>query len=153
MKILHIVPGLDEPTNGIARAAKRIAAEQVALGHEVICVETREFVSSSTSNSHSELQLSNYDVAFVHSMWLASRLLRPTARQAGRSSPPIAAGTWTAISRRITSAASQCSQHRSKKHPTDTHHSTLIPHRSPRWAQRRRSGSARISTGQRMSDG
>ena len=34
MKILHIVPGLEEPTNGIARAAKRIAAEQVALGHD-----------------------------------------------------------------------------------------------------------------------
>lgn len=66
MKIIHIVPGLDEPTNGIARAAKRIVAEQVAQGHEVICVETREFVSSSTSN----LNLSSYDVAFVHSMWL-----------------------------------------------------------------------------------
>ena len=66
MKIIHFVPGLNEPTNGIARAAKRIAAEQVALGHEVICVETREFVSSSTSN----LNLSSYDVAFVHSMWL-----------------------------------------------------------------------------------
>ena len=70
MKIIHIVPGLDEPTNGIARAAKRIAAKQVALGHEVVCVETREFVSASSSNSHSELQLSTYDVAFVHSMWL-----------------------------------------------------------------------------------
>lgn len=66
MKILHVVPGLNEPTNGIARAAKRIAAEQVALGHEVVCVETREFVSSSPAN----LNLSSYDVAFVHSMWL-----------------------------------------------------------------------------------
>ena len=72
MKIIHIVPGLNEPTNGIARAAKRIAAEQDALGHEVICVETREFVSSSPSlsTSTSNLNLSSYDVAFVHSMWL-----------------------------------------------------------------------------------
>lgn len=66
MKILHVIPGMNEPTNGIANAAKRIAAEQEKLGHEVKCVETREFVSSSTSN----LNLSSYDVAFVHSMWL-----------------------------------------------------------------------------------
>ena len=65
MKILHIVPGLDEPTNGIAVAAKRIAVEQVSLGHDVACVEAREFVSSASA-----FNLNLFDVAFVHSMWL-----------------------------------------------------------------------------------
>lgn len=64
MKILHVVPGLEEPTNGIARAAKRIAAEQGAD-----LVETRDFVSSSSSNFHSKLQLASYDEIWVHSNW------------------------------------------------------------------------------------
>lgn len=72
MRILHVVPGLNEPTNGIAVAAKRIAAEQRASSAttpgqgQVDIVDTREFVSTSTSN----LNLSSYDEIWVHSMWL-----------------------------------------------------------------------------------
>ena len=67
MKILHIVPGLNDPTNGIAVAAKMIAAEQSKSKHEVEAVETRDFISPSF-NFNSKLQL--VDEVWVHSMWL-----------------------------------------------------------------------------------
>ena len=63
MKILHVVPGLNEPTNGIAVAAKWIAEGQKQGGDEVEVVETREFVSST-------FNLNFYDEVWVHSMWL-----------------------------------------------------------------------------------
>lgn len=63
MKILHVVPGLDEPWNGIAGAAKDIARSQ---GADV--VDTLQFLSSS-SHSNSELQLSSYNEIWVHSNW------------------------------------------------------------------------------------
>ena len=53
MKILHIVPGLNEPNNGIAVAAKLIAAEQLKSGNEVEVVDTREFAFSSARPSTS----------------------------------------------------------------------------------------------------
>lgn len=63
MKILHVVPGLDEPWNGIAGAAKDIARSQ---GADI--VDTLQFLSSS-SHSNSELQLSSYNEIWVHSNW------------------------------------------------------------------------------------
>ena len=51
MKILHVVPGLNEKGNGIAVAAKLIAREQAKAGAEVEVVDTREFVSSSVQPS------------------------------------------------------------------------------------------------------
>ena len=62
-KVLHVVPGLDEPWNGIAGAAKDIARSQ---GADI--VDTLQFLSSS-SHSNSELQLSSYDEIWVHSNW------------------------------------------------------------------------------------
>lgn len=64
MRILHVVPGLKEPANGIAVAAKLIAREQQAD-----LVETREFVATSSSTSTSKLNLSSYDEIWVHSNW------------------------------------------------------------------------------------
>ena len=58
MKILHVVPGLGDPANGIVAAATRLAAEQRALGDEVS-------VSASCTVADSRLS----DVVFVHSMW------------------------------------------------------------------------------------
>ena len=58
MKILHVVPGLGDPANGIAAAATRLAAEQRALGDEV---------SVSARCTAADCRLS--DVVFVHSMW------------------------------------------------------------------------------------
>ena len=58
MKILHVVPGLGDPANGIAAMATRLAEEQRALGEEV---------SLSTSCTVADCRLS--DVVFVHSMW------------------------------------------------------------------------------------
>ena len=58
MKILHVVPGLGDPANGIAAAATRLAEEQRALGDEV---------SVSPSCTAADCRLS--DVVFVHSMW------------------------------------------------------------------------------------
>ena len=62
-KVLHVVPGLDEPWNGIAGAAKDIARSQ---GADI--VDTLQFLSSS-SHSNSELQLTTYDEIWVHSNW------------------------------------------------------------------------------------
>lgn len=74
-RILHVVPGLGDPTNGIAVAAKLIAAEQSKSKHEVEVVETREFVYSSVQPLTCNLQpLSAYAEIWVHSMWLPMTL-------------------------------------------------------------------------------
>lgn len=61
MKILHIVPGLDDPTNGIAVAAKMIARRQD--GELFDCSDC------------SIVRLGDYDEVWVHSMWLPRTLL------------------------------------------------------------------------------
>ena len=61
MKILHIVPGLNDPTNGIAVAAKMIAWRQDG-----------EFFDCSDC---SIVRLGDYDEVWVHSMWLPRTLL------------------------------------------------------------------------------
>ena len=58
MKILHIVPGLGDPANGIAAMATRLADEQRALGDEVV-------VSAGCTTSDCR----QADVVFVHSLW------------------------------------------------------------------------------------
>lgn len=58
MKILHVVPGLGDPANGIAAMATRLADEQRALGDEV---------SVSASCTAADCRMS--DVIIVHSMW------------------------------------------------------------------------------------
>ena len=58
MKILHVVPGLGDPANGIAAAATRLAEEQRALGDEV-----------SVSSSCTAADCRQSAVVFVHSMW------------------------------------------------------------------------------------
>ena len=58
MKILHVVPGLGNPANGIAAAATRLAEEQRALGDEVV-------VSAGCTTSDCRQS----DVVFVHSLW------------------------------------------------------------------------------------
>lgn len=61
MKILHLVPGLDDPTNGIAVAAKMIARRQD--GGFFDCSDC------------SIVRLGDYDEVWVHSMWLPRTLL------------------------------------------------------------------------------
>lgn len=56
MRILHLVPGLSNPANGIAVAAKIIAAAQGA-----------DLLDCSQSGA---CELSQYDEVWVHSMWL-----------------------------------------------------------------------------------
>ena len=58
MKILHVVPGLGDPANGIAAMATRLAAEQRTRGDEV-----------SMSASCTAVGCRMSDVVFVHSMW------------------------------------------------------------------------------------
>ena len=58
MNILHVVPGLGDPANGIAAMAMRLADEQRALGDEV---------SVSPSCTVDDCRVS--DVVIVHSMW------------------------------------------------------------------------------------
>ena len=60
MKILHIVPGLDDPTCGIAVAAKMVARRQLKDGHVVECVGYCDWTKS---------QIGNADEVWVHSMW------------------------------------------------------------------------------------
>ena len=60
MKILHIVPGLNEQWNGIARMAKDIAAKQSAD-----IVDMREWV-----NGCKDERVEGYDEVWVHSNWL-----------------------------------------------------------------------------------
>ena len=74
-RILHVVPGLNEGDNGIAVAAKLIAAEQSKSGDEAEVIDTRGFVSSSVQPSTFDLQpLSAYAEIWVHSMWLPMTL-------------------------------------------------------------------------------
>ena len=61
MNILHIVPGLDNPFNGIAVAAKLIAGEQAAE-----MVDVREFGKIK--------DLAKYEEVWVHSCWLPMTL-------------------------------------------------------------------------------
>ena len=61
MKILHVVPGLDNPFNGIAVAAKLIVGEQVAE-----MVDAREFGKIK--------DLAKYGEVWVHSCWLPMTL-------------------------------------------------------------------------------
>ena len=61
MKILHVVPGLDNPFNGIAVAAKLIAGEQAAE-----MVDAREFGKIK--------DLAKYEKVWVHSCWLPMTL-------------------------------------------------------------------------------
>lgn len=58
LKILHVLPGLNDPANGIAVAVKRLAEEQRALGAE-----------TSVAESCSLDDCRAFDVVFVHSMW------------------------------------------------------------------------------------
>ena len=55
MRILHLVPGLSNPANGIAVAAKLIAAEQGADLAD--CRQVKDCT------------ISQYDEVWVHSMW------------------------------------------------------------------------------------
>ena len=61
LNILHVVPGLDNPFNGIAVAAKLIAGEQAA---EI--VDAREFGKIK--------DLTKYEEVWVHSCWLPMTL-------------------------------------------------------------------------------
>ena len=61
MKILHVVPSLDNPFNGIAVAAKLIAGEQAAE-----MVDVREFGKIK--------DLAKYEKVWVHSCWLPMTL-------------------------------------------------------------------------------
>ena len=61
LNILHVVPGLDNPFNGIAVAAKLIAGEQAA---EI--VDAREFGKIK--------DLAKYEEVWVHSCWLPMTL-------------------------------------------------------------------------------
>ena len=71
MKILHIVPGLNEGGNGIAVAAKLLAREQSKSGAEVEVVETRDFVHS---NIRTIRTIEQFSEVWVHSMWLPMTL-------------------------------------------------------------------------------
>lgn len=62
MKILHVVPGLEQYSNGIAVAAKAIADFQRTEGHEVDCIEAVKFASS-------DQDISGYTEVWVHSNW------------------------------------------------------------------------------------
>ena len=56
MKTLHLVPGLDEPCNGIVVAARLIAGEQGAA-----LADARAFTAG---------QIASFSEVWVHSMWL-----------------------------------------------------------------------------------
>lgn len=60
MKILHIVPGLGDPTCGIAVAAKMVARRQTRDGDAVECVGYRNWTKA---------QIGEPDEVWVHSMW------------------------------------------------------------------------------------
>ena len=67
MTILHVVPGLDDSTNGIAVAAKGIAVEQSKSNHKVKVVDTRDFVHS---NNRTIRTIEQFSEVWIHSMWL-----------------------------------------------------------------------------------
>jgi len=87
MKILHIVPGLDDATNGIAVAAKWIADSQRKAGHDVELIETKEFASPPSAST---CRLHLFSEVWVHSMWLPMtlracwRVLREGKKEEGR---------------------------------------------------------------------
>ena len=60
MCILHIVPGLDDPTCGIAVAAKMVARRQSKDSGAVECVGYRDWTKA---------QIGEADEVWVHSMW------------------------------------------------------------------------------------
>ena len=60
MKIFHIVPGLDDPTCGIAVAAKMVARRQSKDSNAVECVGYRDWMKA---------QIGEADEVWVHSMW------------------------------------------------------------------------------------
>lgn len=64
MKILHVVPGLNEVGNGMAVVARLLAEEQRQAGHEVELIETRQFLDAPSSH------ISVCGEIWVHSMWL-----------------------------------------------------------------------------------
>ena len=77
MKILHIVPGLDDPTCGIAVAAKMVARRQLKDGHAVECVGYRDWTRA---------QIGNADEVWVHSMWTPGVMLAAwTALRMGKN--------------------------------------------------------------------
>lgn len=76
VKILHVVPGLDDPANGIAVAVRRLAEEQRALGAETAVAD-----SCSLDDCRAA------DVVFVHSMWLPPMLR--ACRAALRAGTPL----------------------------------------------------------------
>ena len=80
MNIIHIVPGLDDPTCGIAVAAKMVARRQIASGKSVECVDFKAWT---------QRQIVAADEVWVHSMWTpgvmraawtALRLKKPLVR-------------------------------------------------------------------------
>ena len=80
MEILHIVPGLEDPTCGIAVAAKMVARRQLKDGGVVECVGYRDWTKA---------QIGEADEVWVHSMWTpgvmraawaALRLKKPLVR-------------------------------------------------------------------------
>ena len=60
MRMLHIVPGLDDPTCGIAVAAKMVARRQLKDCGDVECVGYRDWTKA---------QIGEADEVWVHSMW------------------------------------------------------------------------------------
>ena len=76
MRVLHVVPGLGDPANGIAAAATRLADEQRALGAETV-------VAGACSPDDCRAA----DVVFVHSMWTPT-VLR-ACRTALRAGTPL----------------------------------------------------------------
>ena len=60
MKVVHIVPGLDDPTCGIAVAAKMVARRQRASEKGVECVDFKAWTTR---------QIADADEVWVHSMW------------------------------------------------------------------------------------
>lgn len=60
MKILHVIPGIEDPTCGIAVAAKMIARQQAAEGHAVQCRCFRKWTRTDIAQA---------DEVWVHSMW------------------------------------------------------------------------------------
>ena len=77
MKILHLVPGLDDPTNGIAVAAKMIARRQDGEFFDCseISTDRRSLCEAKSLEGCSIVQLGDYDEVWVHSMWLPRTLL------------------------------------------------------------------------------
>ena len=72
MKVLHIVPGLDDPTCGIAVAAKMVARRQRASEKGVECVDFKAWTTR---------QIAAADEIWVHSMW----------------TPGVMSAAWTAL--------------------------------------------------------